>query len=411
MYFLPNYVEFHEEGGAFYITSKLRQNTVKLFDPEIKEEFRTIVRCGGSSEISTALTKFLHDQELLVNEKELSQTLDELYSLLDSSLLITIMPTEGCNFRCPYCYEDHKPVSMSRKILDRVQEYIAEQVPNFRHLNIAWFGGEPTLCRDTIMETSQLIQALKQLYTLDYTASMTTNGYLLGVDHFKEYFRAGITSYQVTLDGWNHDKTRPHVSGKGTLDKIMENLTAISALDPKQYPFKITLRHNILPGDEDYSWYDHLYSLFGQDPRFAVLVRPVCDWGGDSVQSMSLLRGNQVEALLTKHVSYLHDIGMQCENVRSGPLSQVCYASYPHSMVFRSDGKIEKCTVCLDHPKNLIGYVDAAKGVVLDEQANKLWTDTKLKSECYHCVDVLACLNRHCRKAEIIDGDIKCSRI
>ena len=49
------------------------------------------------------------------------------------------------------------------------------------------------------------------------------------------------------------------------------------------------------------------------------------------------------------------------------PLSRICYASYPHSMVFRADGTIEKCTVALNHPKNRIGYVDAELGVVLDE--------------------------------------------
>lgn len=36
-------------------------------------------------------------------------------------------------------------------------------------------------------------------------------------------------------------------------------------------------------------------------------------------------------------------------------------------MVFRAAGKIEKCTVALDHPQNLIGYVDSSKGVVLNE--------------------------------------------
>ena len=75
---------------------------------------------------------------------------------------------------------------------------------------------------------------------------MTTNGYLLNDKLFRQFYQAGITSYQITIDGWNHDKTRPHVSGKGTLQTIINNLASLSKLPPAEYSFHITLRHNIL---------------------------------------------------------------------------------------------------------------------------------------------------------------------
>ncbi|MFR8333548.1 MAG: hypothetical protein ACLU9S_15275 [Oscillospiraceae bacterium] len=59
------------------------------------------------------------------------------------------------------------------------------------------------------------------------------NEYVLDVDAFRQYYAAGIVSYQVTLDGWKHDETRPHVSGKGTLQTILNNLIALSTLCPK----------------------------------------------------------------------------------------------------------------------------------------------------------------------------------
>ena len=61
---------------------------------------------------------------------------------------------------------------------------------------------------------------------------------------------------------------------------IIDNLVALSKLPPEEYSFHITLRRNLLAGDEDYSWYDYLYRLFGQDKRFDVLVCAVGDWGG-----------------------------------------------------------------------------------------------------------------------------------
>lgn len=167
---------------------------------------------------------------------------------------------------------------MTRDTLDRIEEYITAQAPRYKQVILAWFGGEPTLCKDTVLEVSNIVQNLQKQYGFHYAANMTTNGYLLNDKLFRQFYQAGITSYQITIDGWNHDKARPHVSGKGTLQTIINNLASLSKLPPAEYSFHITLRHNILADDEDYSWYDYLYRLFGHDKRFAVLVRAVGDW-------------------------------------------------------------------------------------------------------------------------------------
>jgi uncharacterized protein len=215
------------------------------------------------------------------------------------------------------------------------------------------------------------------------------------------------------LDGWNHDKTRPHISGKGTLKDIVTNLIAISSLPRELYRFRILLRHNILEGDEDFSWYDYLCEVFGKDDRFSVMVRAVGDWGGKTVHSLDVLKGNEREEVLLKHIQYLKKIGMKCENGRQGMFSKICYASFPHSMVFRASGKIEKCTVCLDHPKNLLGWVDRDKGIVLNDKINELWSSSDIKPECYKCSDVLSCFNLKCKKLSLVDKkeERDCSRI
>lgn len=410
MYFIPGYVSHYEEDGAIFVTSELYKNTVKLTDPQIMDEFYAIVRNGGCADVSTELTHFLHEQELLVNEQEAKNALDELRGVLNNSLLVTIMPTEGCNFRCPYCYESHEPIAMRRKTLDHICAYITKQADKFKNINISWFGGEPTLCKDMVLETAEVLQSLQKQYGIHYTSSMTTNGYLLNLENFLLYYNAGITSYQITLDGWNHDKTRPHVTGKGTLQTIIDNLSAISALPQDEYKFHITLRYNILPDSDCENWYDHLYRMFGHDSRFSVLVRPVGDWGGETVDSLNLLTDNNAETVMRKHVDYLRKIGMLCENQKKSPLSQVCYASYPHSMVFRAGGLIEKCTVCLDHPKNRIGFVDDEQGVLIDAEANRQWSGATLKSSCYHCANVTSCLNMQCRNASLIGGIERCNR-
>lgn len=408
MYTVPSYVTYCAKENAVYITSQLYCNTVRLTDPAFQEEFKAITRCGGCAELNSPLTRFLHEQELLLNEEEIEQALNKVKSFLNGIFMATLMPTEGCNFRCPYCYEDHNRGGMTRDTLDRIEEYITAQAPHYKQVVLAWFGGEPTLCKDTVLEVSELVQNLQKQCGFQYAANMTTNGYLLDEKLFRQFYQAGITSYQITLDGWNHDKTRPHVSGKGTLQTIIENLMELSKLSPEEYPFHITLRHNILAGDEDYTWYDHLHRLFGQDKRFDILVRAVGDWGGETVRTLSLLYQDTADTLIAKHVSYLDKIGMPCQNHQTGLFSQVCYASYPNSVVFRADGRIGKCTVALDHPKNQLGWVDPEKGVVIDPEVNRQWSFSDLKPACRRCKNVLQCMNMRCKKSEIINNKTSC---
>lgn len=412
MYIFPGYVECQEQNTGIQLSSQLLQNTVRITDPTLRAELQHLMNAMGCSTLSTPLTKFLHEQELLVEEWEIDATLGEAKKLLNEDLLLTIMPTESCNFRCPYCYEDHAAISMSPQTLKQIERYIETQAPNFKMIQLAWFGGEPTLCKNAVLETAAFVQSLQSSYSFSYTSGMTTNGYLLDVDTLKQYFNVGITTYQVTLDGWNHDKTRPHVSGSCTLQTILNNLIAISSLPKEEYSFFITLRHNVLADDNDFSWYDYLYELFGHDERFGVFVHPVGDWGGESVKSLSLLDSEGRESLPLAHIEYLKKIGMKCTNGRKGVFAKICYACYPNSMVFRADGRIEKCTVALNHPLNALGFVHPEKGVVLNPEINKLWSSSKLKHECYTCPEVLSCLNLRCKKRCIVDGhtNSRCSR-
>lgn len=332
---------------------------------------------------------------------------------MDSVLMLTIMPTEGCNFRCVYCYECHAPVSMmSRRTLDHIQAYISDQASRFQTVQIAWFGGEPLLCKDSVLETAELVQRLQANHAFRYQSSMTTNGYLLTADVLRELFEAGVTDYQITLDGWNHDETRPHVDGHGTLRTILDNLTAISALPEEEYPFRIALRRNVLAGDHDLSWYDCLHERFGGDRRFSVLVYPVQNWGGASVEKLELLREASWEALQAEHIAYLDQIGLAHTNGQEGLFSQICYARYPHGMVFRANGDIVKCTVCLDEPGNLIGRVDYDKGVILEEDARREWSASRMEPECLSCPEVLSCLNLRCDVSALLHGrpERPCSR-
>lgn len=179
MYIVPGYIEYYEDGGALLLSSKLLQNKVKITEPWLTGGILLHCSPWGLPALSTPLTLFLHEQEMLASREEITRALDQLRQLMQSKLLLTMMPTEGCNFRCPYCYETHAPVTMRREILDQIQAYLVAQVPHFRTVQVSWFGGEPTLCKDVVLETCALIQAAQAEHGFQYNGGMTTNGYLL----------------------------------------------------------------------------------------------------------------------------------------------------------------------------------------------------------------------------------------
>lgn len=404
-YIFPGYVEHYEENGVIYVLSRLKQNKVEITDCGLQEEFASLSRNNGCQEIATPLTQFLHEQELLVSYKEINLALNQAKELLSEKLLLTIMPTEACNFRCPYCYETHEPIIMERPIIKKIHSYIEEKSPFFKEVCISWFGGEPTLCKDIILETADLVKKLQLRHGFRYSSSMTTNGYLLDVETFKQYYSGGIRYYQITLDGWSHDKTRPLASGKGTLRTILKNLVDISNLPKTDFQFCITLRNNVLLDNEDLSWYDYLKKIFGHDERFVVAVALVTDWGGTNVKGLNLIKKEQKRQIRTRHEEYLDRIGLARKSKEKTLLSNICYASCPNGLVFRADGRIEKCTISLDNPKNLVGRVEPKDGVILDTVAARKWCSSVINPQCYTCADVLSCLNICCRKRVVIDGE------
>ena len=406
-YFIPGYIHYDKNGKNLCIESELLKNKIRITDPLLQEEFY-VIQNHGCHELNTPFKKFLYQQEMLLSKEEIEEALLRAKQLMKEIFFATIFITEKCNFRCKYCFQSHISITMNHRTLKKIIHYIEHQAQSHKIIHISWFGGEPTLCQDSIVQASSYIKLQQNQYHFKYEASMTTNGYLLNVDSFVNLYNAGITHYQITLDGWNHDKTRIHISGKPTLQTILHNLIGISNLPKEKYIFQITLRRNILDDDEDFEWYNYIHKTFGADDRFMISVIPVHDWGGQSVHELNLIPSDNVNQTVATHLNYIDEIGMARKKPTRDLFSGVCKASYPDSFVFRANGKIEKCSRCLDHTKNHLGHVDPEKGVLLNEEINKIWTSSHLKQECLRCTEVLRCFNMVCRKANIIDKTDPC---
>ena len=160
---------------------------------------------------------------------------------------LTICPTMGCNFDCPYCFENHKAGKMTDEVQDDVVA-LAERmldVAQEKALSVTWFGGEPLLAPDVIEALSGRLMALCEAKSAEYSAGIITNGYLLTQENADLLARCKVTSAQITLDGVGeaHDKTRHLAGGGATFGRITDNLKQVK-LD-----FHVSIRHNVHAGN------------------------------------------------------------------------------------------------------------------------------------------------------------------
>jgi uncharacterized protein len=292
-------------------------------------------------------------------------------ALTDTSLHLILLPTEQCNFRCTYCYEDFEIGRMRRGTVLGVKRLLDRRLPTLESLTISWFGGEPLLARGLVEEISAHILESPSHPDLHYQADMTTNGYLLDLPTAGKLCSLGVRLYQISLDGpaRMHDRTRIRVNGKGSFERIWRNLTAIRESD---IPVNTVLRIHINPENLDAmpEFLARVRDEFLADSRFTVHLKPVERMGGPNDTTMEIL-GSEARA---KAMSDLRAV--LAEGGRSGREfagSDVCYASRANSLVIRANGTIGKCTVGLSDPANVIGTLEPDGTLRIDNARLSPW--------------------------------------
>ncbi|MCL2312646.1 MAG: 4Fe-4S cluster-binding domain-containing protein [Firmicutes bacterium] len=112
----------------------------------------------------------------------------------DRFLNLTILPNLQCNFACPYCYEGlqvangtSKVVHMSNDVKEAIYKQVQFAAEAKSKIGISWYGGEPTLSKDIIIEMSNKMISICDKYGVEYVASMTSNGFLSMTNSSKKW--------------------------------------------------------------------------------------------------------------------------------------------------------------------------------------------------------------------------------
>jgi uncharacterized protein len=299
---------------------------------------------------------------------------------------LTILPTERCNFRCTYCYEDFKIGRMSPETVQGVKTLVERRAPELNLLHITWFGGEPLAAYDIVLDLAKSFDATSHRHGMRYTSHMTTNGSLLSVDRFRALVDLGVNHYQISLDGpqEHHDRTRITMQKRGTYDVIMQNLREIRA---SNIPGEIMLRLHIT--QENHAdlepFVRQLARQFLDDPRFSVFFVPIGRLGGPNDEAIQVVDPHYVNAIVARLIDAVreeqgvltrsHDpiVTEGGADDEGEPLIDVCYAARPNALVIRADGRLAKCTVALSSERNSIGRILPDGLLEIDNGKHNTW--------------------------------------
>lgn len=282
------------------------------------------------------------------DERAALETMGRVSCAAPRGARLTICPTMGCNFDCPYCFEDHGRGKMSAEVQDDVVS-LAERmldVSGIDRLSVNWFGGEPLLAPDIIEALSDRLIALVDRRGGTYDASIITNGYLLTKENVELLERVKVSSAQVTIDGMGatHDATRHLAGGGPTFERIVKNLRET------RLPFMVRIRHNVYQdnvGEIDVlkSYIAQIAAESGNDLRY--YPSPVFD------SKVADSRGKQVGLLCAQDESAV-SIERDAGRFRSGR-GLFCGAQSMWSVGIDDRGNLQMCWESVDKPTESFG--------------------------------------------------------
>ena len=351
---LSKYVHLFQADGAFYL-----YNSQNSFFSEISQNLFSLLSDRNFSELSHETYDFLKRKLVLVD----SSQRDDYYlnmkfryyagSFSTDELSLVLVPTTGCNFACPYCFEKDKRHSvMSDETIDKIISFINGH-KKAKRLNVTWYGGEPLMGLGAIKKIYSKL--LREISIPLSRQGIITNGYLLSRDVILFLKDVGVSFIQITLDGVkeNHNKTRMLLSGgRQTYDTIISNIESIFSLHPE---CRVSVRVNI--NKENIGDFSILYQQLNERWN----NKDVYIYPGfireDTKDGLSLCSRCIVP---NEHIEYYLSLKEQGVNVDLFPRhcnSRGCIINTLNSYIIGPDGEVYKCWNDVSNKDKIIGNI------------------------------------------------------
>ena len=260
-----------------------------------------------------------------------------------SKFNFTIIPTNACDLKCPYCFAPRSSEYMDEYVQQAVIDYIASVIENkshqLKHLTVKWFGGEPLLACDRISTITNAVYLKCQEYKIQYHANIHSNLAFCTDKEIDCIKRAHIDIVHTTLAGTEAmtHKKRPAKSGNSyfsnlisTVKKIMEfaNVEILVSIDQEN-------RENI-------------FDLLTWIQKEGLLEDKNVNIGFNLIRENSNFRENDglLKYTVSDTIEYINSLYTMLGNNVSLTLPQrgvYCFAQAKNSAVILPDGSLKKC--------------------------------------------------------------------
>ena len=238
-------VQSTENSDQFMLFNGLTK-ILGVFDREKRDIIAQILENPNNESIDETLRYRLARSQFIIPDEvdELKiiqhQYLNMVYN--KTELALTILPTLQCNFKCIYCYQRHSrhiyqeeklEENFTTTVKDRIYKLIENKLAaGVKHVRITWYGGEPTLAMDEIIEMTKRIGEMCQTEQAFFGVDIVTNGYLLHIEEVQA-LAPYLNGVIITVDGPAeiHDQRRKHL-GESTYDIILNNMEKIQQFAP-----------------------------------------------------------------------------------------------------------------------------------------------------------------------------------
>lgn len=405
---------FEESEGEVYIFNTLTRKLIKINDSYCVKNFVDALSSLDEDSIKTLLDKGIIVPETC-DEIEKIKTITTKMKYSSECLMLTIIPTNACNFKCIYCYQPSAHGYMDEIAEKSIIKWLRKNLKYYKKLNLNWFGGEPFLCKDVMIRMMADIKGMCKEYGVAMVSSVTTNGYLLDVDTFKHLVKNGLIFYQVTIDGnkETHNFQRPHKIDLDSYSRILTNLKNITAL-PSRFRFEIGIRINLsgnMREEDIYEFIDEMGENFSHDKRFTLIWQWVRDWGGERIKQYDVFRLMRQADDCLKYVEYAKSKGLYVADLVSTTTgTDACEAFYKNGYVVNYDARVYKCAMRLDDEKNnCIGYIDPNGNLRVSLEKELQWLQNDhITAKCKDCIFLPVCLSNRCHYSHKVAKKLEC---
>jgi uncharacterized protein len=309
----------------------------------------------------------------------------------DRRFNLTLVTSLGCNFDCPYCFEAKHPSIMDEDVRAQVLKMLDDRLPHIDVFGAGWFGGEPLVGKAAVFDLSDAFIERCDAHGVSYAASIVTNGYLLDEETCRGLAERRVRSAQVGLDGPPeiHNVMRPLISGRGTFERILENLKiAVDYLN-------VGVRVNV-----DARNFDKVEALFeilageGLSGRLGVsaghivgsatnLLSPSANYGG-------CLSRPQFARVERDFYTLAEKFGFGSPSLPR-QISTPCTAVRRNELVVGSRGELYKCWESVGDPKEVIGHIGEYADA--DSRMGKWMSyDPFTDADCTSCIALPTCM-------------------